>query len=98
MEAILGGITNDNEKRSLNEPAAGVNANGVTDEGCHTNLNDVTTTSTRTVTTTSEAPTFTATQTIAYRPTNEITNDSSRASTISKFTFIALALVAMLFI
>ena len=110
MKAIFGETANDYEKRSiLNEPAADVNANGhdTDDEygkSCYTSTNGVTTTvfitsTTKTVTTTSsEAPTFTTTQTIAYRPTNDITNDSSRASTISKFTFIALALVAMLFI
>ena len=113
MEAIYGETANDNEKRSLvEEPAAEVNANGAdTDDeygkSCHTNTNDATTTvfitsSTRTVTTTAEKIFSTeipyTTTTIAYRPTNDITNGSSRASTISTFSFIALALVAILFI
>jgi len=84
------------------------------DDGCYTSTNGYTTTvfvtsttQTQTVTTTSERivsselPTFTTTTTsttIAYRPTEDITNGSSRASTISKLTFIVLAFVAMLFI
>jgi len=94
--------------------AANVDSTGVdSDDGCYTNTNGYTTTvyvtsttQTRTVTTTSEKivstelPTFTTTTstTIAYRPTNDITNGSSRASNISKLTFIVLAFVAMLFI
>ncbi|OUM58094.1 hypothetical protein PIROE2DRAFT_16723 [Piromyces sp. E2] len=84
------------------------------DDGCYTNTNGYTTTvfvtsttQTRTVTTTSEKiistelPTFTTTTTsttVAYRPTNDITNGSSHASSISKLTFIVLAFIAMLFI
>jgi len=65
-----------------------------------TQTTTVTTTTERTVF--SEAPTFTTTTvastTVAYRPTNDITNGSGHASNISKLTFIVLAFVAMLFI